>query len=156
MTSEGKLSAKTLIGNRGDLSKRQTDFFLEVGQKFGMDRGIINEPGKARKHQKLAEFKKNQEVLKYKELRADIKSLVHDVSDFARKAPSRLSKMAAGGKVAKRVEKEWEDEADKIVVQARALDARLGETDWGIDIDWNLLTIFEKEELARKEMLREL
>lgn len=154
---DGKLSAKRLIGNRADLSKRQTDFFLEVGQKFGMDRGIVNEPGKARKHQRLAEFKQNQEIKKYAELRGDIKSLVHGVIDFARKAPRRLEKIYISTGNAKRAaEKEWENEAIKIEESARALDARLGETDWGIDKDWNLMTIFEREEIESKEMLKDL
>ena len=153
---DGKLSAKKLIGNRADLSKRQTDFFLEVGQRFGMDRGIVNEPGKARKHQKLAEFKQNQEVKKYAELRRDIKSLVHGVTDFARKAPRRLEKIYTSTGIAKRAaEKEWENEAIKIEESARVLDTRLGDS-LGIDKDWNLMSEFEREELETKAMLRDI
>lgn len=157
LTEDGKLSAKKLIGNRADLSKRQTDFFIEVGQKFGMNRGIVNEPGKARKHQRLAEFKQNQEMKRYEELREDIAGVVHGLADFTRKAPARLKKIyTSTGKAQKQAEKEWENEARKLEDIARVLDTRLGEGDWGIDKDWHLMSIFEREEIARKEMLRDI
>lgn len=156
LTEEGKLSAKRLIGNRRDLSKRQTDFFMEVGQRFGMDRGIINEPGIARKHQRLAEYKKNQEIKKYHELRSDIHNLAANVAEFARKAPQRLSKMAAGGRGGKAARKDWEDESSKIEAEAKALDARLGGDMLSIDKDWTLMTEFEREELETKAMLQDI
>jgi hypothetical protein len=50
---EGKLNAKRWTGGREKLSKMQTDFAAQVGQKHGLERGI---EGSKAKHQTVKQF----------------------------------------------------------------------------------------------------
>lgn len=53
ITPDGRLSAKKLF-TRTSLSQLQTDFFNSVGEKYGLERGIV---GSKAKHKKSEEFK---------------------------------------------------------------------------------------------------
>ena len=44
------LSAKKIMGNRADYQKRQDQFFNQVGQQHGMDRGIRRDAAEIKKH----------------------------------------------------------------------------------------------------------
>ena len=74
ITEDNRLSAKEIIGNRAKMSQRQTDFWEEVGQKYGLERGEIKEPGQARKHATLAQYKREQEEKKLEKVQGAVKS----------------------------------------------------------------------------------
>lgn len=61
LTSDGRLSAKDVLGGRKDLQKLQDDFYAEVGQKWSLERGsradLDNPDEKPRKHLSVAELK---------------------------------------------------------------------------------------------------
>lgn len=44
------LSAKKIMGNRSDYQKRQDQFFEQVGEYYGMDRGIRRDAAEIKKH----------------------------------------------------------------------------------------------------------
>lgn len=44
------LSAKIVMGNRSDYQRRQDQFFEEVGEHYGMDRGIRRDAAEIKKH----------------------------------------------------------------------------------------------------------
>lgn len=40
LTQDGRLSAREIVGNRTNLSRMQTEFFEQVGEEYGLERGI--------------------------------------------------------------------------------------------------------------------
>lgn len=54
LTSDGRLSAKEIIGNRQDLQKLQDDFFKFVGEKYNLERG---ERGSKATHLDVIDYK---------------------------------------------------------------------------------------------------
>lgn len=74
ITEDDRLSAKEIIGNRSKMSQRQTDFYEEVGQKYGLERGELKEPGQARKHENLASYKRKREQEKLRRAQEAVKS----------------------------------------------------------------------------------
>lgn len=66
LTSDGRLSAKSVLGGKKDLQKLQDDFFAEVGKKWGLERGNradLDSPNaeKPRSHLETAELKRDTE-----------------------------------------------------------------------------------------------
>ena len=60
LTSDGRLSAKEILGNRPQLQQLQDDFFSAVSSKYGLERGQradIENRERPRKHLETAEFK---------------------------------------------------------------------------------------------------
>lgn len=53
ITKDGRLSAKDFTGGKAKLSKMQTDFANDVGQRYGLKRGIENSKARHTKIQKL-------------------------------------------------------------------------------------------------------
>ncbi len=66
-----KLSAKDIMGNKGNLSKMQTCFFEEVGKAFGLERGKIRERGEVARH-----FTKEQKKLE--EMQTSLTNITND------------------------------------------------------------------------------
>lgn len=55
LTSDGRLSAKSVLGGRKDMQQLQDDFYEQVGKKFGLERGVradldADEQAPPRKH----------------------------------------------------------------------------------------------------------
>lgn len=83
ITEDNRLSAKDIIGNRAKMSQRQTDFWEEVGQKYGLQRGEIKEPGQARKHQSTAEYKRSKEQEKLEKVEKQAQALIAKLTKTA-------------------------------------------------------------------------
>ena len=67
LTTDGRLSAKSMLGGKKDLQKLQDDFFAEVGRKWDLERGNradLDDPNveKPRKHLETAELKRKTEM----------------------------------------------------------------------------------------------
>lgn len=80
ITSDDRLSAKEIIGNRSKMSQRQTNFWSEVGQKYGLERGEIKEPGQARQHENLASYKRKQEQEKLRSTEVKARALIEKLT----------------------------------------------------------------------------
>lgn len=61
LTADGRLSAKSILGGKKELQQLQDDFFIEVSQKWGLERGnradLDNPDDRPRKHLSTAELK---------------------------------------------------------------------------------------------------
>lgn len=61
MTADGRLSAKSILGGKKELQQLQDDFFVEVSQRWGLERGnradLDNPDDRPRKHLFVAELK---------------------------------------------------------------------------------------------------
>lgn len=62
LTADGRLSAKSVLGNRNDMQKLQDDFYEHVGKQFDMDRGQradLDDPNADRpaRHKTMRELK---------------------------------------------------------------------------------------------------
>lgn len=68
VTSDGRLSAKDIL-TRKSLIEQQTTFFEQVGQKYGLNRGI---QGSKEKHLETAEYKLQKALERAKEVEQDI------------------------------------------------------------------------------------
>lgn len=64
------LSAKLIMGGRGDYQRRQNDFFEQVTQKRGLDRGELHDEGERKKHKKVRDWQIEQQKEKLAELDA--------------------------------------------------------------------------------------
>lgn len=67
LTTDGRLSAKSVLGGKKDLQKLQDDFFAEVGRKWELERGNradLDDPNaeKPRKHLETVELKRKTEM----------------------------------------------------------------------------------------------
>jgi len=65
LTTDGRLTAKEVLGGRVDLQKMQDDFYKSVGEVWGMERGeradLDNSDDKPRKHKSTAQLKSETE-----------------------------------------------------------------------------------------------
>jgi hypothetical protein len=65
LTTDGRLTAKSVLGGRVDLQKMQDDFYKSVGEVWGMERGEradLDDPNdKPRKHKSTAQLKSETE-----------------------------------------------------------------------------------------------
>lgn len=50
LTQDGRLSAREIIGNRGNLSRMQTEFFEQVGKEYGLERGVQMDGQEKKEH----------------------------------------------------------------------------------------------------------
>ena len=50
LTQDGRLSAREIIGNRGNLSRMQTEFFKQVGKEYGLERGVQMDGQEKKEH----------------------------------------------------------------------------------------------------------
>lgn len=61
LTADGRLSAKSILGGKRELQQLQDDFFVDVSQKWGLERGnradLDNPDDRPRKHLSVAELK---------------------------------------------------------------------------------------------------
>ena len=72
LTSDGRLSAKEVLGNRPQLQQLQDDFFSAVSSKYGLERGQradIENKERPRKHLETAEYK--EKIAKERTQRAE-------------------------------------------------------------------------------------
>lgn len=81
LTSDGRLSAKAVIGGKFDLQRMQDDFYEKIGKPFGLERGeradLENqETKKPRKHLETADYKRQQEIEKLKQQIDKLKSII--------------------------------------------------------------------------------
>jgi hypothetical protein len=65
LTSDGRLSAKSMLGGKKELQQMQDDFYKTVGEPWGMERGNRadlddTEAPKPRKHLETADFKRQK------------------------------------------------------------------------------------------------
>ena len=50
LTQDGRLSAREIIGNRGNLSRMQTEFFEQVRKEYGLERGVQMDGQEKKEH----------------------------------------------------------------------------------------------------------
>lgn len=79
--TEGKLSAKVLF-DRNELRAIQTEFHLDVGENFGLIRGL---EGSDKKHLSEIEYKVQQEQLKQEKMIEQTKKMNKDLSSLQKK-----------------------------------------------------------------------
>ena len=88
MTADGKLSAKEIFRYKTDLSKLHDDFYKQIGQKYGLERGEHKE---GQKHLSVIEYKektsKEVKVLEkqIKQLPQQIEKLQENCSELEKK-----------------------------------------------------------------------
>ena len=137
------LSAKMVMGNRADYQKRQDEFFDQVGQQHGMDRGIRRDAADIKAHTTKREWQlatQNRELQQLQERTAAAEKRLSEVNIQLTEAERQLeSKKIAVEKLADDVQKHLEKPkrvsllqrkeqsvADSITVQRWQYDAALG------------------------------
>lgn len=137
------LSAKKIMGNRSDYQKRQDQFFDQVGQQHGMDRGIRRDAAEIKKHTTKREWQlatQEVELQQLQEQTAAVEKRLSEVNMQLTEAERQLeSKKISLEKLAKDVEKHLQKPkkisllqrkeqsvADSITVQRWQYDAALG------------------------------
>lgn len=137
------LSAKIVMGNRSDYQRRQDQFFEEVGEHYGMDRGIRRDAAEIKKHTTKREWQmatQEQELQRLQEQTATAERQLAEVNRQLTEAERQLeSKKIAVEKLADDVQKHLEKPkkvsllrrkeqsiADSITIQRWQYDAALG------------------------------
>lgn len=137
------LSAKKIMGNRSDYQKRQDEFFDQVGQQHGMDRGIRRDAADIKAHTTKREWQlatQEQELQQLQERTAAAERRLTEINIQLTEASKQLeSKKYAIEKMAAEVEKHLEKPkkvsllqrkeqsvADSITIQRWQYDAALG------------------------------
>jgi len=91
MTVDGKLSAKEIFRYKTDLSKLHDDFYKNIGQKYGLERGEHKE---GQQHLSVIEYKEQtskevkrleSRIMQLKQMQPKIDKLQEDVSEFEKK-----------------------------------------------------------------------
>lgn len=72
--NKSRLSAKNIMGNRGDYRKRQDKFFEEIGQKWELERGEKSDPKAKREHKEKLQYEVENLAKKSDELNVSIKA----------------------------------------------------------------------------------
>lgn len=136
------LSAKTIMGGRADYQRRQDEFFEEVGEPHGMDRGIRRDAAEVKRHTTKREWQlatQDRELQQLQEQTAAAERQLAEVNRQLTDAERQLkSKTIAVEKLAEDVEKHLEKPkrvsllqrkeqsvADSITVQRWQYDAAL-------------------------------
>lgn len=136
------LSAKMIMGGRSDYQKRQDQFFEEVGEHYGMDRGIRRDAAEIKKHTTKREWQmatQEQELQQIREQTTAAERRLADVNRQLTETERQLeSRKIAAEKLAKDIEKHLEKPkrvsllqrkeqsvADSITVQRWQYDAAL-------------------------------
>lgn len=136
------LSAKKIMGNRSDYQKRQDQFFEDVGQRYGMDRGIRRDAAEIKKHTTKREWQlatQEQELQQLQQRTAAAERQLAEVSKQLTETERRLeSKKISLEKLADNVQKHLEKPkkvrllsrgetsvADSITIQRWQYDAAL-------------------------------
>lgn len=135
------LSAKMIMGGRSDYQKRQDQFFEEVGEHYGMDRGIRRDAAEIKKHTTKREWQlatQDRELQQLQERTAAAEKRLSEVNMQLTEASKQLeSKKYAIEKMAATVEKHLEKPkikplsrkersiADSVTVQRWQYDAAL-------------------------------
>lgn len=135
------LSAKKIMGNRSDYQKRQDQFFEQVGEPHGMDRGIRRDAAEIKKHTTKREWQlatQDRELQQLQERTAAAERQLVEVNRELTEASKQLeSKKCAIEKMAAEVEKHLEKPkikplsrkersvADSVTVQRWQYDAAL-------------------------------
>lgn len=91
LTYDGRLSAKSVIGNKSDLQAMQDDYYDKIGKPWGMERGEradFDDPKaeKPRKHLETAEYKRQQLKNEIQELEKIKEKLENEVLSLPAKA----------------------------------------------------------------------
>lgn len=137
------LSAKMIMGGRSDYQKRQDQFFEEVGEHYGMDRGIRRDAAEIKRHTTKREWQlatQDRELQRLQEQTAAVEKRLSEVNMQLTEASKQLeSKKYAIEKMAAEVEKHLEKPkkvsllqrkeqsvADSITIQRWQYDAALG------------------------------
>lgn len=137
------LSAKMIMGGRSDYQKRQDQFFEEVGEHYGMDRGIRRDAAEIKKHTTKREWQmatQDRELQQLQEQTAAVERRLTEINIQLTEASKQLeSKKYAIEKMAAEVEKHLEKPkkvsllqrkeqsvADSITIQRWQYDAALG------------------------------
>ena len=136
------LSAKKIMGNRADYQKRQDQFYEQVGEHYGMDRGIKRDAADIKAHTTKREWQlatQEQELQQIREQTTAAEKRLADVNRQLTETERRLeSRKIAVEKLAKDIEKHLEKPkrvsllqrkeqsvADSITVQRWQYDAAL-------------------------------
>lgn len=137
------LSAKIVMGGRSDYQRRQDQFFEEVGEHYGMDRGIRRDAAEIKRHTTKREWQmatQEQELQQLQQRTAAAEKRLSEVNIQLTEAERQLeSKKIAVEKLADDVQKHLEKPkrvsllqrkeqsvADSITVQRWQYDAALG------------------------------
>lgn len=103
------LSAKIVMGGRSDYQRRQDQFFEEVGERYGMDRGIRKDAAEIKKHTTKREWQlatQDRELQQLQEQTAAAERQLAEVNRQLTDAERRLeSRKIAVEKLAEDVEK---------------------------------------------------
>lgn len=135
------LSAKMIMGGRSDYQKRQDEFFEQVGEHYGMDRGIRRDAAEVKRHTTKREWQlatQEQELQQLQQRTAAAERQLAEVNRQLTDAERRLeSRKIAAEKLAEDVEKHLEKPkkvrllsretsvADSITIQRWQYDAAL-------------------------------
>lgn len=136
------LSAKIVMGNRSDYQRRQDQFFEEVGEHYGMDRGIRRDAAEVKRHTTKREWQmatQERELQQIRDQTAAAEKHLAEINRQLTETERRLeSKKYAIEKLAENVEKHLEKPkrvsllqrkeqsvADSITVQRWQYDAAL-------------------------------
>lgn len=90
MTSDGRLSAKTVIGDKKALQQLQDDFYEQVGKRFGLKRGErrdINGENDKRFHYDTPEFKNKTHYEKVEKTSA---AIIKDINKCLKIQPNNI------------------------------------------------------------------
>lgn len=137
------LSAKIVMGGRSDYQRRQDEFFDQVGQQHGMDRGIRRDAAEIKKHTTKREWQlatQDRELQQLQQQTAAAEKRLAEVNIQLTDVERQLkSKTIAVEKLAENVEKHLEKPkrvsllqrkeqsvADSITIQRWQYDAALG------------------------------
>lgn len=155
LTSDGRLSARDVIGNRQQMSRTQDEFFEHVGKQYGLERGQQLDGQEKRQHISAQEWElqqlKQEKQIQLNELNAIKKGEAH-ARERAQKARERVKAMTDKEKSIEfsliRVKGEYErlnDELKNTKAECRYLQKQVEQLK-------NFLTIAERRQL--KEMYR--
>ena len=109
------LSAKEMMGNREDYHSRQNDFFNDVTEAWGLDRGEVRDTTERREHLDMLDFKtetKEQELDRLDKAIVDCKDTLERLETMI---DERLEDMSKLDSVEARIDKDVIDEIHDLI-----------------------------------------
>lgn len=114
------LSAKIVMGGRGDYQKRQDAFFEQVTKKYGLERGELHAADERRKHKLVRDWQIEEQEKKLAELDAAMQSIENERTEKA----AAMAKRKEKGVIQKSVVYEVPESAWAVVKHAAKLTGR--------------------------------
>lgn len=97
LTQDGRLSARDLIGNKGQMRQLQTEFYEQVGKQFGLQRGQERNPEDRRDHITAQEHRLHQNANRIQRQQYEYVKLQEECKQLKRKNHTLQDKIKGNG-----------------------------------------------------------